>query len=210
MIAGATLALMALCTSQSEVAEAWRGASSRASVQTPAAQQASAALAPLPLVDETRLAPPAPVEPLVEPPVAEPAAVESAPVEAMIGAASNRAESPVRPAGSMPEARQRARALQKKGLSLYLHAQLDAAYGAYRQATLLAPSEAAAFRGLGLTAGRLGRGREALRALTRYLELAPNAPDARLIRARVAELISAEAARGLRGGQGERALPERT
>jgi serine/threonine-protein kinase len=200
LLAAGTVALMALCTSQSDVAEALRSASSRSAHPSGEVDEARArvAVAPLTLVDETQL-PPATS---AGPESIEPAAIDSVRAHPAPQVAPKPLESSPRPHASAPEAIQRARALQKKGLTLYLHAELDAAYAAYRQATLLAPDEAAAFRGLGLAASRLGRSAEAQRALTRYLELAPTASDARLIRARLAQLISEEATRGLRAGKG--------
>jgi tRNA A-37 threonylcarbamoyl transferase component Bud32 len=84
-----------------------------------------------------------------------------------------------------PEPLKRARALMQRGLSLYLHADFDAAYAAYRQASQLAPQDPAPFRALGLLASQLGRNQEARRALARYLELSPGAADAVVIRARL-------------------------
>jgi tetratricopeptide (TPR) repeat protein len=86
--------------------------------------------------------------------------------------------------------RDKARALTRRGLTLYLHGELDAAYAVYRQATLLANTEAPAFRGLGLCASRMGRKAEARRAFARYLDLASDAADAHLIRARLSALNS--------------------
>jgi serine/threonine protein kinase len=82
----------------------------------------------------------------------------------------------------------KAHALVRRGLTLYLHGEIDAAYALYRQASLSAPREAPAFRGLGLCASRLGRRAEAVQAFARYLELASDAADAHLIRARLAGL----------------------
>jgi Flp pilus assembly protein TadD len=82
----------------------------------------------------------------------------------------------------------KAHALVRRGLSLYLHGEIDSAYALYRQASVSAPSEAPAFRGLGLCASRLGRRAEAVQAFARYLELASDAADAHLIRARLTAL----------------------
>jgi tetratricopeptide (TPR) repeat protein len=212
MVAAGTVALLALCTSHNDVAEALRGVSSRASIEgrgsarepdnqsaQASAARESAALAPLALVDETRLprAMPAAIEPAASAAARSQKALDPAPVVAP----PEFSPRPHATSSGPSQATQRARALQKKGLALYLHAELDAAYAAYRQAALLAPNEAATFRGLGLAASRLGRSAEAQRALTRYLELAPAAADARQIRARLAQLISEEATRALRGGE---------
>jgi eukaryotic-like serine/threonine-protein kinase len=98
-----------------------------------------------------------------------------------------------RPGSASAEPAQRARELMNRGLSLYLHANLDAAYAAYRQASQLAPQDPAAFRALGLLGSQLGRNEEARRALARYLELAPDAADAALIRARMLTMIGESA-----------------
>jgi serine/threonine-protein kinase len=82
----------------------------------------------------------------------------------------------------------RAADLCRKALALYLHGETAAARSAYRQATQADPYEPSAFRGLGLSASRLGKTHEARRAYTRYLELTPEAADAELVRARLAEL----------------------
>jgi tetratricopeptide (TPR) repeat protein len=82
----------------------------------------------------------------------------------------------------------KARLLSRKALALYLHGDLPAAYSAYRQAARADPQEPAAFRGVGLSASRLGKTREARRAFNRYLELAPKAADAQLVKARLAAL----------------------
>jgi eukaryotic-like serine/threonine-protein kinase len=204
LVACGTVALMALGTGRVEVAEALRATLGSAAAPPAATLQASA-------LDEPRAS--LHGQPNVQA-VREPAKVPSAPMlvpeaeppraEPKVAAKSSAPPAPPRVATSEAEneATQRARALTRRGLTLYLHAELDAAYAVYRKASLLAPAEAAAFRGLGLSASRLGRGYEARRAFTRYLELAPSAPDAALIRARLAELISEEAARGLRGGEG--------
>lgn len=58
----------------------------------------------------------------------------------------------------------------------------------YRQAVRLAPDMPAAWRGLGLVAARQGDTEQARTAFTKYLALAPNAPDADAIRARIKAL----------------------
>jgi serine/threonine-protein kinase len=127
-------------------------------------------------------------EPIVEPDVERPAApsVEpghprSAPVAvSMVGPRATASGTL-----SAPGQRERARALLRRGLSLYLHGDLDAAYAAYRKASQLAPEDPAAFRALGLLASQLRRVQEARRAFARYLELSPEASDRALIRARM-------------------------
>jgi serine/threonine protein kinase/Flp pilus assembly protein TadD len=120
--------------------------------------------------------------------------------EALVEARVSAREQNVEARSTAREQSSEVRALVKKGLALYLHADFNAAYAAYQKASLLAPYEPSVFRGLGLAASSSGRAQEAQRAFTRYLELAPAAPDARAIRARLAGLISDEAVRGLRGG----------
>ncbi len=56
------------------------------------------------------------------------------------------------------------------------------------QVTEAAPRRAAAWRGLGVAAERLGRRREAVRAFRRYLALAPGAPDAAAVRSKLDRL----------------------
>jgi tetratricopeptide (TPR) repeat protein/tRNA A-37 threonylcarbamoyl transferase component Bud32 len=111
-----------------------------------------------------------------------------APVAQKLGEPSSERGSGVRSAAPAPDQVLRARALTRRGLSLYLHADLEAAYAAYRKATQLAPDDAVALRALGLLASQLGRTQEARRALARYLELSPDAPDADLMRARMKAL----------------------
>jgi serine/threonine-protein kinase len=212
MIAAATVGLMTIWTSHAEVAAALRATfADDASAAGEAAEQpaqAAVSVVPLPLAASAQPALPTPREPKASASVQEPAAsahpVEvpqpAAEISAKSSAPTPRARTQASEGGA--EASARARTLLRKGLTLYLHAEVDAAYAVYRQAAQLAPNEPAAFRGLGLTASRLGRSYEAQRAFTRYLELAPLAPDARLIRARLAALYSEEAARGLRGGAG--------
>jgi serine/threonine-protein kinase len=205
LVAGGTVALMALGTGHVEVAEALRATFGGAATPPAATLQASALDEPRASVHAQPSAQ-ALLEPADVPSVPPPLAPEAELPRAEPKAAAKSSAPPVPPrvttSEGESEATQRARVLTRRGLTLYLHAELDAAYAVYRKASLLAPGEAAAFRGLGLSASRLGRSYEARRAFTRYLELAPAAPDAPLIRARLAQLISEEAARGLRGGEG--------
>ncbi|MEY2633940.1 MAG: hypothetical protein RIR00_2594 [Pseudomonadota bacterium] len=60
----------------------------------------------------------------------------------------------------------------------------------YRRATQAPSPPAAAFRGIGLIARQRGRNDEARAAFSRYLELAPEAPDAAFIRNYLTELPS--------------------
>jgi serine/threonine protein kinase len=196
-IACALLALAALVPEQIGFASVLRSAFS------PRSQPAVQALAPMLVVTPPAALEPAPAD---SAPVArEVRHTEASTAEAALPAAraSARAEPSARSSGALPlrsDARARveapageldkARSLARRGLSLYLHGELDAAYALYRQATLLAPSEAPAFRGLGLCASRLNRKAEARRAFARYLELASEAADAHLIRARLGALDS--------------------
>ncbi|MCM8595861.1 M48 family metallopeptidase [Accumulibacter sp.] len=65
---------------------------------------------------------------------------------------------------------------------------VDLAMADYQAAIRSADAPPRAYRGIGLTARQLGQKTEAVAALSRYLELAPDAPDARLIGTYVAEL----------------------
>jgi serine/threonine-protein kinase len=127
------------------------------------------------------------VRPPSPPAVRAGSAEPPAPVEQELGKGSSERGSAARPAAPAPDLL-RARALTRRGLSLYLHADLEAAYAAYRKASLLAPDDPVAFRALGLLASQLGRTQEARRGLARYLELAPGAPDTDRIRARMKAL----------------------
>lgn len=91
------------------------------------------------------------------------------------------------PASARPDPVQ-ATSYCRKALDLYLHGELEAAHAAYRKAARANPLEPAAFRGIGLSAARLGKRHEARRAYSRYLELEPRAADAALVRARLDEL----------------------
>lgn len=65
---------------------------------------------------------------------------------------------------------------------------IDLAMADYQAAIRSADAPPRAYRGIGLTARQLGQKTEAVAALSRYLELAPDAPDAGLIRTYLAEL----------------------
>ncbi|WP_300455222.1 M48 family metallopeptidase [Accumulibacter sp.] len=65
---------------------------------------------------------------------------------------------------------------------------LELALADYRRASQSTDPPAQAFRGIGLASRQLGQQADAVEALDRYLALAPNAPDAALIRTYVAEL----------------------
>ena len=80
------------------------------------------------------------------------------------------------------------KALMSEALAAYALGRYGLTEELYRKATQMAPEEAAAWRGLGLVATRLGDYNEARAAFERYLTLAPRASDAAAIRARVQAL----------------------
>jgi serine/threonine protein kinase len=94
------------------------------------------------------------------------------------------------PAGpeAAPDSTDRTTALLRDASSAMLHGEIPHAQDLYREATLAAPRNAAAWRGLGLASERLGLVPEARRAYTRYLELAPEARDATTVRERLERL----------------------
>jgi Flp pilus assembly protein TadD len=71
-----------------------------------------------------------------------------------------------------------------------LHGEIPRARELYREATLAAPRNTAAWRGLGLSSERLHLVPEARTAYERYLELAPDARDADTVRDRLSHLGS--------------------
>jgi tRNA A-37 threonylcarbamoyl transferase component Bud32 len=81
-----------------------------------------------------------------------------------------------------------ANTLARKALGLLLQGDVHAAYLGYRRAVEADATHPAALRGLGLSAARLSLSAEARAAFTRYLEVAPQAADARAVRARLAQL----------------------
>ncbi|HEX2675031.1 MAG TPA: tetratricopeptide repeat protein [Polyangiales bacterium] len=72
--------------------------------------------------------------------------------------------------------------LLKQAASAFALGQTQQALSLYQSVVKNAPHEAAAWRGLGVAANRLGQRAEAARAFTRYLALSPNAPDAPRVR----------------------------
>jgi eukaryotic-like serine/threonine-protein kinase len=105
-------------------------------------------------------------------------------------AAATQAIAPAQPAQQeLDPAQQRAfdRTMQS-ALAALVRGRLDQAKQHYAEAARKAPHQPGAFRGLGLVAARLGKDQEARAALRRYLSLAPAAPDAATIRARIAAL----------------------
>lgn len=89
-----------------------------------------------------------------------------------------------------PEPTDRTAALLRDASSAMLHGEIPHARELYREATLSAPRNTAAWRGLGLSSERLGLVPEARRAYARYLELAPDARDATTVRERLDRLGS--------------------
>ena len=81
--------------------------------------------------------------------------------------------------------------LVSEALGAYMRGQFPQARALYQRATVAAPRNVAAWRGLGLVAARLGQRRDATRAFERYLTLAPTAPDAARIRGQLEQLGSA-------------------
>lgn len=130
-----------------------------------------------PTDDEPRTKPAPPPKPK-----AKPAATEPRPP---VPAAEPPPAPPPKPA---PEDTETAARLTADGTRAFAQGQLRSAAGLFAQATRSAPSYAAAWRGLGLASERMNRHASAVRAYRRYLSLAPKAPDAPRIRARVDKL----------------------
>ena len=84
--------------------------------------------------------------------------------------------------------RARAAELTTEGNRLSLQGRLPDAIARFREATLMAPGYAPAWRGLGIANERMSRNADALRAFRRYIQLAPTAPDAPRIQARIEAL----------------------
>jgi serine/threonine protein kinase/Flp pilus assembly protein TadD len=72
----------------------------------------------------------------------------------------------------------------RDALAAYVLGDLERAHELYRRAVKDAPSAPEAWRGLGIVAARRGHYAEARRALHRYLQLSPEAPDAEAVQAR--------------------------
>jgi Flp pilus assembly protein TadD len=72
----------------------------------------------------------------------------------------------------------------RDALAAYVLGDLEKAHQLYRRAVKDAPLAPEAWRGLGIVAARRGQYAEAKRALARYLELSPRAPDAPAVQAR--------------------------
>jgi len=84
----------------------------------------------------------------------------------------------------------RARAAYNAGNQALFDGKSDAAILAYRQALSAAPTFAPGFRGLGLAFAQRGDSGSAVMALRVYLNMAPHAKDAPLIKQRIADLLS--------------------
>lgn len=95
---------------------------------------------------------------------------------------------PTESAMTSDDALARAQELNREAQSLALRGLLPTAIEKYREATLLAPRYPVPWRGLGIAHERLRQNAEAKRAFERYLQLAPNAADAAVIRERAAAL----------------------
>jgi serine/threonine-protein kinase len=72
--------------------------------------------------------------------------------------------------------------LVQEAAAAFVRGQLPRARALYREATVKAPANADAWRGLAMASSRMGQREEAARALQRYLALRPNAPDAEALR----------------------------
>ena len=78
--------------------------------------------------------------------------------------------------------------LFKTGMQAYVKGDSRTAVVAFRRAVQAQPGYATAWRALGLAHEKLGEWGQAKTALQRYVQLAPNAPDAAQIRARIGSL----------------------
>jgi serine/threonine protein kinase len=128
---------------------------------------------------------PAPIDP---PPTA---AVVPGPSSALAGRtkrATPRAASPEQPkATTAPNATELGQAAQRELIQGHLAAAADL----YAKATRVDPSNEPAWRGLGLAYERLGRTADAIKALRRAIQLAPNGQNANMLRTRLQKLGSA-------------------
>jgi serine/threonine-protein kinase len=152
---------------------------------------------PEPVAVAEPIAPPEPVEPLGRRPRPNARSTEAATVGATSEMASattsamTATSAPPPPTGSAmtsDDALARAQDLNREAQSLALRGLLPTAIEKYREATLLAPRYPVPWRGLGIAHERMRQNAEAKRAFERYLQLAPNAADAAVIRERAAAL----------------------
>jgi len=81
-----------------------------------------------------------------------------------------------------------ARATYERGNALLFAGDPAGAVAAYRKAVQLAPADSIGYRGLGLAYEQKGETGAALRALRKYLKLAPGAADREIISRRIARL----------------------
>jgi len=91
-------------------------------------------------------------------------------------------------APSAPAARADARPAYERGNAALLAGDGKAAIAAYREAVKSAPSDPIGFRGLGLAYEHEGENAAAIKALRRYLKLAPDAADQAIISRRLDRL----------------------
>jgi hypothetical protein len=87
-----------------------------------------------------------------------------------------------------PDSTDRSGTLVRDASRAMLHGEIPRARDLYREATLAAPRNAGAWRGLGLASERLHLLPEARTAYQRYLDLAPGAADAATVRERLSHL----------------------
>jgi hypothetical protein len=145
----------------------------------PEPERAPAAAAPAPRHTAKRSAAAAPAHPSRA--HQAPARVSRKPVR-RVAAVKRSAPAPATSAADGREAYER-------GSSLLLSADVSGAVSAYREAVRVAPADPAGYRGLGLAYAQQGDLGAAIRFLRKYLKLAPNAPDSKLIARRI-ELLS--------------------
>jgi hypothetical protein len=101
-----------------------------------------------------------------------------------------RLEAAAEPAPS-PAAEGDARATYQKGNALLFAGDAAGAVSAYKKAVELAPKDPIGYRGLGLAYEQQGATKPAIRALRKYLKLAPAAADREIISRRIARLAGA-------------------
>jgi eukaryotic-like serine/threonine-protein kinase len=115
-----------------------------------------------------------------------PPAPASRPASAAAPAARPRSNEPA--PSLAPVDRERSKQLTQQGTTALVQGRIPEAIGLFREATLVFPNNATAWRGLGLANERLGRRPEAAEAYRRYLRLAPRAGDADSVHGRIASL----------------------
>jgi Tfp pilus assembly protein PilF len=76
----------------------------------------------------------------------------------------------------------------QEGTKAFLSGDLAAARAAFERAIKLDPSHAASYKNLGTVYQKLGETAKAKKSYEKYLQIAPAAKDADLIRKRIAEL----------------------